>query len=164
MTNLEGNIIKQVGFLYSLRNWIEYAFKQVKDELGWIDFRVTDYGNIEKWWKIVMSAYLLVSLQANYFQLETKGYKEDKPVDLFELQLSDHPNWSSAHTWKSALNNLRLILQPYTFYFLIKPWLDIFKIPKFQRCFLELIKKINQFLGLATLCSSSLSPFCFMTG
>jgi SRSO17 transposase len=32
MTNLGGNIIKQVGILYSLRNWIEYAFKQFKEE------------------------------------------------------------------------------------------------------------------------------------
>lgn len=68
MTNLEGNIQRQVAPLYSLRNWIEYGFKQVKDELGWADFRVTDYTSIERWWEIVMSAYLLVSLQANYFQ------------------------------------------------------------------------------------------------
>lgn len=34
MTNLPGNIQLTVGNLYSLRNWIEYSFKQVKNELG----------------------------------------------------------------------------------------------------------------------------------
>ncbi|MEO1148790.1 MAG: hypothetical protein AAFY26_24755, partial [Cyanobacteria bacterium J06638_22] len=33
-----------------------------KNELGWADFRVTDYAVIEKWWEIVMSAYLMVEL------------------------------------------------------------------------------------------------------
>ena len=39
MTNLPGNIQLTIGNLYSLRNWIEYGFKQVKNELGWADFR-----------------------------------------------------------------------------------------------------------------------------
>lgn len=34
MTNLPGNIQLTVGNLYSLRNWIEYGFKQAKNELG----------------------------------------------------------------------------------------------------------------------------------
>lgn len=34
MTNLPGNIQLVIGNLYSLRNWIEYGFKQVKNELG----------------------------------------------------------------------------------------------------------------------------------
>lgn len=56
MTNLEGKSQRQVAPLYSLRNWIEYGFKQIKvvpladfqsqryggrlhsaDELGWAD-------------------------------------------------------------------------------------------------------------------------------
>jgi len=35
-----------------------YGFKQVKNELGWADFRLTDYASIERWWEIVLSAYL----------------------------------------------------------------------------------------------------------
>lgn len=34
MTNLPGNIQLKVAGLYSLRNWIEYGFKQIKNELG----------------------------------------------------------------------------------------------------------------------------------
>lgn len=37
---------------------------QSKNELGWADFRVTAYAQIEKWWELVMSAYLLVSLHS----------------------------------------------------------------------------------------------------
>ncbi len=164
MTNLEGKIQKQVGNLYSLRNWIEYSFKQVKDELGWADFRVTDYGSIERWWEIVMSAYLLVSLQANYFQLETVLSQSPESSDLGSSQLSHHPLWFEGATWKSALNNLRLILQPYIFYNLIRSWLEVFKIPKFRRCFLQLIEEMNHFLGFTTFCFSGRSPFHFLTG
>ena len=31
--------------------WIEYGFKQIKNELGWADYRVTDYDHIERWWE-----------------------------------------------------------------------------------------------------------------
>jgi hypothetical protein len=51
MTNLEGEIPKEVGNLYGLRTWIEYGFKQIKNELGWADFRLTRYGETERWWK-----------------------------------------------------------------------------------------------------------------
>jgi len=47
----------QIGNLYGLRTWIEYGFKQCKDQLGWADYRVTQYVQIERWWEIVSSAY-----------------------------------------------------------------------------------------------------------
>ncbi len=43
---------------------VEYGLKQSKNELGWADFRVTNYAQIKKWWEIVMSAYLMVSLHS----------------------------------------------------------------------------------------------------
>jgi SRSO17 transposase len=70
MTNLPGDIQLVIGNLYSLRNWIEYGFKQVKNELGWADFRLTDYASIERWWEIIFSAYLLISLQTEAFKDE----------------------------------------------------------------------------------------------
>lgn len=39
MTNLKGDIESKLGNLYGFRNWIEYSFKQAKNELGWADFR-----------------------------------------------------------------------------------------------------------------------------
>ena len=56
MTKIAGLKYKQVGNYYGLRNWVEYGLKQSKNELGWADFRVTDYSQIEKWWEVVMSA------------------------------------------------------------------------------------------------------------
>ncbi len=46
MTNLSSDLELNVAQAYSLRNWIEYGFKQVKNELGWADFRLTDYSSI----------------------------------------------------------------------------------------------------------------------
>jgi SRSO17 transposase len=63
MSKVEGIKYKEIGNLYELRNWIEYGLKQSKNELGWADFRLTEYSRIEKWCEIVMSVYLMVSLQ-----------------------------------------------------------------------------------------------------
>lgn len=65
MSHLPGALDKQVGNLYGLRTWIEYGFKQCKNHLGWADFRLTHYDQIERWWEVVSSAYLMVSLQFN---------------------------------------------------------------------------------------------------
>lgn len=75
-TNLPGNIKLKVAQLYSLRILLDYGFKQIKNELGWADFRLTDYQSIERWWEIIFSAYLLVSLQSNQFKLTLIGAKE----------------------------------------------------------------------------------------
>ncbi|MEH2079270.1 MAG: hypothetical protein V7K89_04420 [Nostoc sp.] len=126
MTNLSIDLSLNVAQLYSLRNWIEYGFKQVKSELGWADFRLTDYKSIEWWWEIIFSAYLLVNIQATFFQLHaqsspTSTSELSSSTDLNISQYNQHPNWESGTTWKSALNNLRLIIQPYIFYCLIRP-------------------------------------------
>ena len=62
MTNLPGDLHSSIGNHYGLRNWIEYGFKQAKNERGWADFRVTNYQQIEKWWEIVSCAFLQVRL------------------------------------------------------------------------------------------------------
>jgi SRSO17 transposase len=150
MTNLSTDWSSNVAQLYSLRNWIEYGFKQVKNELGWADFRLTDYASIERWWEIIFSAYLLVSIQASYFQFHhqsstTSTLEVSTCTDSNLAPYSKHPYWESGTTWKSALNNLRLIIQPYIFYCLIQPWLTVFNIPGMKRCFLKLIAFMNDF-------------------
>jgi len=55
---------REVGNFYGLRTWVEYGLKQSKNELGWADFRLTNYPQIEKWWEIIFSAYLMVSLHS----------------------------------------------------------------------------------------------------
>ena len=62
MTQIPGVLAKEVGNLYGNRTWSEYGFRQSKSELGWADFRVTQYSQILKWWEIVCSAYLMIDL------------------------------------------------------------------------------------------------------
>ena len=50
MTNIScGNLKKILGDLYELKTWVEYGFKQCKQELGWTDYRFTNFQHIEKW-------------------------------------------------------------------------------------------------------------------
>lgn len=154
MTNLPGDIQLFVGQLYSLRNWIEYGFKQIKNELGWADFRLTDYTSIERWWEIVFSAYLLVSLQANQFKPAATNSTNSNPISTREssaissnpiADFSQYTWWEPGTNWKSALNNLRLIIQPYIFWYLIRPWLRVFPIPGLKRGFFNLREIMNDF-------------------
>ncbi len=134
MTLVPGIKYKEVGNLYGLRNWVEYrvqlspagnrreslhSLKQSKNELGWADFRVTDYAQIEKWWEIVMSAYLLVSLHAKVLN-PSKNFNNDEVIDSAVDKFSAHDWWDSGQGWKNILNNLRLVIQPWVFFNLIR--------------------------------------------
>jgi hypothetical protein len=43
--------------LYSLRNWVEQGYKQVKHELGWADFQVRSDRAIRRHWTLVCCAF-----------------------------------------------------------------------------------------------------------
>jgi SRSO17 transposase len=156
MTNLPGTIKKTVGNTYGLRTWIEYGFKHSKNELGWADFRLTDYKDIEKWWEIVCSAYLMVSLQSSVFQastlytpqpVQTTSEKEKQEQQRAQAPFSHHKWWDQGKGWKNLLNNLRLIIQPAVFYCLLAPWLGVFALPSLQQGFQSLITMMNNFQG-----------------
>jgi SRSO17 transposase len=152
MTNISGDIILSVGSQYSLRNWIEYGFKQTKSELGWHDYRLSDYASIERWWELIFSAYLLVSLHAEEFRkhqqisandsTDSSG-STDSTSEL--LPFSQHPDWESGMTWKSALNNLRLLLQPYWCWGWLEGWLEVFSIPGLKRTIHQLMDCMDSF-------------------
>jgi SRSO17 transposase len=144
MTDVEGDIL-ELPLLYSLRNWIEYGFKQVKNELGWVDFRVTNYTSIERWWEIIFCAYLMVSLHAQHFCWQALMPSSPTSESPLPLPFSQHPHWQYEGTWKSALNNLRLLLVPYLFYHRITSWLSLFPIPGMHRCCQKLMDYLNQF-------------------
>jgi SRSO17 transposase len=57
MTNLQGNLKKILGDLYGLRTWVEYGFRQCKQELGWTDYRFTNFQHIERWWELNFCVY-----------------------------------------------------------------------------------------------------------
>jgi hypothetical protein len=134
-----------LGNLYGLRTWVEYGFRQCKQELGWTDYRFTSFKDIEKRWKIIFSVYTVVSLNSQPFlalnqQLTTKVEKNQNSVDV-----SLHKQWDDGRGWKHNLNNLRLILQPTLMLWLIFPWLEVFPNSKLQLGFNHLISLINQY-------------------
>jgi hypothetical protein len=77
----------------------------------WADFRVTDYSRIEKWWEIVMSAYLMVSLQSEQLNKERKDNLGLD--DISQEEIKKHPRWDEGKGWKNIINNLRLFIQPF---------------------------------------------------
>ncbi len=136
MTQVPGIRYQEVGNIYGIRTWVEFGLKQSKNELGWADFRVTDYAQIEKWWEIVCSTYLLVSLHSEQFNQFLTSVPD---------KLQKHEQWNFDDSWKSLLNNLRLILQPWTSFNLTKRWLKVFPIPQLSLGFPRLISIMNQF-------------------
>ena len=57
MTNLQekrSKLKKILGNLYGLRTWVEYSFRQCKQELGWTNYRLSNFKDIEKWWEIIV--------------------------------------------------------------------------------------------------------------
>jgi DDE superfamily endonuclease len=49
--------LAEVVRLYSLRNWVEQSYKQVKHELGWADFQVGSDRAIRRHWQLVCLAF-----------------------------------------------------------------------------------------------------------
>lgn len=146
MTNLSGEIQSQVALLYTLRTWIEYSFKQVKHELGWSDYRLTDYQSIERWWELVMSAYFLVSLHADTFKAQSPSSADATTEEAaLHSPFETHLYWEAGKTWKSALNNLRLLLLPYCCWGWLEPWLQVFPIPGLKRGFFRLMDWMDTF-------------------
>ncbi|MBV9389825.1 MAG: IS701 family transposase [Chroococcidiopsidaceae cyanobacterium CP_BM_ER_R8_30] len=136
MTHVAEINYREVGDLYGLRTWVEYGIKQSKSELGWADFRLTEFTQIEKWWEVVMSAFLLVSLYSE----QLTG-----PTSNSAKQLAQHPWWNSQSGWKNWLNNLRLVIQPFICFNLIKPWLLVFANSLLSLGFPRLIEQMNSF-------------------
>ncbi|MEL6383677.1 MAG: IS701 family transposase, partial [Cyanobacteria bacterium J06626_18] len=110
--------------------------KQAKDALGWADFRLTHYDQIEKWWELVMSAFLMVSLFADAF---------NDSCPLSHQPFAQHPGWESQSGWKNHLNNLRLIIQPLICFNWLKQWLKVFPTPSLRSGFEHLSNLMNQF-------------------
>ncbi len=49
--------LAEVVRLYSLRNWVEQGYKQVKHELGWADFQARSDRAIRRHWQLVCCAF-----------------------------------------------------------------------------------------------------------
>jgi SRSO17 transposase len=148
MTNLPGKIDKVIGNLYGDRTWVEAGFRNAKSELGWSDYKLTDYAHIEKWWEMVCSAYLLVSLQASAFKTVENNDESGRSTGAVEPvrgAWSVHKWWDEGLGWKSTLNNMRLLIQPYICLWLLWPWLKLLGESSAGFALQRLIESINEF-------------------
>ena len=91
MTNIQGNLKKTLADLYGLRTWVEYGFRQCKQELGGTDYRFTHFKDIERWWEIIFCVYSMISLSSPAFlavhqfhQIQTDSQESNK------LDFSNH--------------------------------------------------------------------------
>ena len=134
-----------MGNLYGLRTWVEYGFRQCKQELGWTDYRFTKYQEIEKWWEIVFSAYLMTSMNSPAWEALHQPQLENKETEKTEVNLPKHQQWNHQHGWKNTLNNLRLVIQPTILLWLIWPWLEVFPNHNLLLGLHSLIGVMNQF-------------------
>ncbi len=151
MTNIQSSrskIKKTLGNLYGLRTWVEYGFRQCKQELGWSDYRFTNFQEINKWWEIIFSVYWMVSSYSSIFcdlnqspVLSNSKLRAENSISDFTL----HQQWSNKPGWKTTLNNLRLIIQPTILFWMIFPWLEIFPNRSLLLGFHRLIAVMNQF-------------------
>jgi SRSO17 transposase len=136
MSNAPAIKLDEIGDAYGDRTWVEYGLKQSKDALGWADFRVTNYKQIERWWEIVMSAFTMVSLFADAF---------NQACPLSHQVFTQHPWWDNQRGWKNLLNNLRLIIEPWISFNRLNRWLAVFDIPSLREGFAQLIEQMQQF-------------------
>ncbi|MGB0561814.1 MAG: IS701 family transposase, partial [Spirulinaceae cyanobacterium] len=128
--------------IYGDRTWVEYGFRQSKSELGWADFRVTQYFQIERWWELVCSTYTLIALMA-LNSLEDSEQKVHKvQQDLFQVLRQEFDKGNSSG-WKSVLNKVRMLLLPFICLNILSFWLRLFPNPELSLGFSELIALVN---------------------
>lgn len=146
MTNIKGKLKKTLGEIYGLRTWVEYGFRQCKQELGWTDYRVTNFKHIERWWSIIFCVYTMISLNYQAFlSLNQSRQTEPDVPGSNSFDFYNHKQWNHESGWKNALNNLRLIVQPLLLFWSIYPWIDIFTNSDLLLGFNHLISAMNGF-------------------
>jgi SRSO17 transposase len=146
MTNIQGNLKKTLGDLYGLRTWVEYGFRQCKQELGWTDYRFTHFKDIERWWEIIFCVYTTIALNSPAFLSLDRADKNQPNVQESNCSnFPNHQNWNHGNGWKNTLNNLRLIVQPLLLFWFIYPWLNVFPNSNLLLGFNQLINEMNQF-------------------
>ena len=151
MTNIQEkrSKIKQIlGDLYGLRTWVEYGFRQCKQELGWTDYRFTNFSEINKWWELIFCAYLMISFNTPALLSLNSSSLPNAEASETNIDLVSHPQWNHQIGWKNVLNNVRLIIQPSLLLWLIVPWLEIFPNSSLLLGFHRLISTMNQFQSL----------------
>ena len=152
MTNLPGtrtSLKKTIGNLYGQRTWVEYGFRQCKQELGWTDYRLTKAEDILKWWEIINSVYWMISINTKPLRIlwqksgcgnevmteslpaevpsarERAPRRDNSSSEKKEKTSINHHDWRECNSWKNTLINYRIMIQPMIIFCTILPWLKI---------------------------------------
>jgi len=128
-----------------MRTWVEYGFRQCQQELDGTDYRLTQYEAIEKWWEMILRAYLMISLNSKLFLSLNRSESENTKSYKAQVNCSVHSQWDRSGSWKSVLKNFRLLIQPTLLFWSILPWLQVFPSSYLLRGFNKLINTVNQF-------------------
>lgn len=119
MTNLsEEALPARLADAYGRRTWVEDAFRQMKTELGWHDWRLTRWAHVERWYELVLSVFVMVSVQALRRWDSEALDREDAPPSAAEGDppppllaspaLVDHaPGWRGVGRLKHTLEDMR---------------------------------------------------------
>lgn len=100
-------------------------------------------GNSEQPWSVVASRPDSEAKPLN--NIPDKGLQQ--PSDPVVSKFPEHQLWDEGKGWKNLLNNLRLVIQPYQFFNLLKPWLRVFPISHLSVGFFTLIALMNRMRG-----------------
>ena len=125
MTNIQKTRTQQkktMGNLYGQRTWVEYGFRQCKQELGWTDYRLTKGEDIEKWWEIINSVYWMISLKTKPI---TDLINQKKIVETQDKKIFITEDWRDFSSWKNTLINYRIMVKPMLIFCTMLPWLRI---------------------------------------
>jgi len=63
-------------------------------ELGWADYRFTNFKDIEKWWEIIFSVYLMISLNSQAFLSLNQSCQTDAEIQHPASDFSLHQHWN----------------------------------------------------------------------
>lgn len=149
MTNLQGtrtSLKKKIGNLYGQRTWVEYGFRQCKQELGWTDYRLTKAEDILKWWEIINSVYWMISMRTKPLKV-LRQIKEKNSVQKQETKQINHENWRECNSWKNTLINYRIMIQPMIIFCTILPWLKIIKNERLWYGFNDLLGYASHYMN-----------------
>jgi hypothetical protein len=88
----------------------------------------------------------MVSLQFDGLHQSSLQSNDFCQAQILE-KFCQHPWWCSGYGWKHQLNNLQLIIQPFIYNCLLKPWLKVFENWYLRVGFRWLIEIMNEYMG-----------------
>ena len=77
--------------------------RQCKQELGWTDYRLTNFEDINKWWEIIMSVYLMISLNTQVFLSLNTSDSQDFETETSTIDFTTHPLRESSNRMEECL-------------------------------------------------------------